>query len=237
VAKRRAPRQPTRTASQRKLIAIAVGVAAIAVGAIALFAAAGRPAAGPTPAPTTSMQGTATAPLASVSTTPAASDAGSTDAHVAPATPPANAIACETAERLEYHVHAHVAVRVRGRELVVPGGIGITESCVYWLHTHGTSGIIHVEAPEAGSFTLGQFFGVWGQPLDDTHLGPYVVEPGESLLVYLDGSPWLGEPGDVPLSDLAVIELQIGSEPAPPGQYTFPPEFEAPTTTSSALAP
>jgi hypothetical protein len=30
------------------------------------------------------------------------------------------------------------------------------------LHTHDTSGIIHVESPTVRSFTLGEFVDLWG---------------------------------------------------------------------------
>jgi hypothetical protein len=36
---------------------------------------------------------------------------------------------------------------------------------MYWIHTHDSTGWIHVEAPRKIRATLGQFFDVWGQPL------------------------------------------------------------------------
>jgi hypothetical protein len=30
------------------------------------------------------------------------------------------------------------------------------------IHTHDTSGIVHIESPTVRPFTLGQFFDVWG---------------------------------------------------------------------------
>lgn len=77
-------------------------------------------------------------------------------------------IECERGERLNYHVHSHLALFVEGQEVRVPAGIGITDRCLYWLHTHATDGIIHVEAPARKDFTLGQFFAVWASPWDGT---------------------------------------------------------------------
>jgi hypothetical protein len=37
----------------------------------------------------------------------------------------------------------------------------IPNSCIFWLHTHDESGIIHIESPIEQSFTLGQFLNVW----------------------------------------------------------------------------
>ena len=76
---------------------------------------------------------------------------------------------------------ADVAIYANGQPLTVPYGIGIgkpwqvqqsTEgpfvvegSCFYWLHTHTDEGIMHIESPVQRTFTLGDFFAVWGQPL------------------------------------------------------------------------
>jgi len=39
-------------------------------------------------------------------------------------------------------------------------------------HVHAQDGIIHVESPTARTYTLGQFFGIWRQPLDAQQVGP-----------------------------------------------------------------
>ena len=80
---------------------------------------------------------------------------------------------------------------------VVPTGIGLRETCVYWLHTHATSGLIHVEAPEEQPFTLGQFFAIWGRELDSTRIGDQVAATGEGVHAFVDGAPWTGEPRDL----------------------------------------
>ena len=67
-------------------------------------------------------------------------------------------------EQLAYHVHAHLQVFVDGQPRVLPAGIGIPQPvsqqtpegpfvgsgrCFYWMHTHTTDGIIHIESPTA----------------------------------------------------------------------------------------
>lgn len=49
---------------------------------------------------------------------------------------------------------------------VLPSGIGITSECIRPLHTH-TNFVVSVEYPEVRTFTLGDFFEVWGPE------GPY----------------------------------------------------------------
>jgi hypothetical protein len=41
-----------------------------------------------------------------------------------------------------------------------------------WLHTHAADGIIHVESPSAGVYTLGDFLDSWRDQLGSNHAGP-----------------------------------------------------------------
>ena len=54
---------------------------------------------------------------------------------------------------------------MNGKQVAVPQGIGIApdHSCLYWLHTHTSDGVIHIEFPKQGSPTLGNFLDIWGQ--------------------------------------------------------------------------
>src|SRR5437867_1313611 len=67
-------------------------------------------------------------------------------------------------EQLAYHIHMHLEVFIDGTAEPVPAGIGInnvgptSQQFITVLHTHDTSGIIHVESPVQRSYTLGQFF-------------------------------------------------------------------------------
>lgn len=140
---------------------------------------------------------------------------------------PVDGMTCrKTMDQTEtYHVHAHLAIFVKGQQLRVPAGAGIvppraseqlpgglfvdtgSNDCLYWLHVHADDGIIHVEAPAKQNFTLGQFFDVWGQPL-----GPDQVGPARGPVVaFVNGSRFAGNPRDVPLTSQAVIQLDVGS--------------------------
>lgn len=83
--------------------------------------------------------------------------------------PSIDGIECERGERLNYHVHAHLALFIEGRQMDVPAGIGITDRCLYWLHTHAADGIIHIEAPFRRGFTLGQFSPCGANRWDEQH--------------------------------------------------------------------
>jgi hypothetical protein len=64
-----------------------------------------------------------------------------------------------------YHVHALLSIYQDGVRLALPGSIGRDSVCDYELHTHEGSGVIHVESGAPTTFTLGQFFTLWGQNL------------------------------------------------------------------------
>jgi hypothetical protein len=127
-----------------------------------------------------------------------------------------------SAPQLVIHVHAHLAVFVDGAARSVPKNIGILPSvggspCTYWLHSHDDDGIMHVESPVTRSFTLGDYFDVWGLPLDSSHVGP----ADGAVIAYVNGQPFTGDVRSIPLAAHAVIQLDVGGKVAP-ASYTFP---------------
>jgi hypothetical protein len=102
------------------------------------------------------------------------------------------------------HIHSHLSIFLNGEALAIPAEIGIVETmttdCVYALHTHDKSGMIHLEGPVPTTFTLGQFFGIWGQPLDRANIAGLSSLP---VTVYLADDGVVTEH----TGDLAAIEL------------------------------
>lgn len=137
-------------------------------------------------------------------------------------------IQCDIAEHFNIHFHAHLDIMINGMSYIIPGGIGIRPSeCIYWLHTHDTSGIIHVEAPENRTFTLGQFFNVWDQKFNNTQIFNFTVHSADSenkaLNVYVDGTKveHLAY-RDIPISNHEEIAIVYGTPPPNvPSSYDF----------------
>lgn len=145
---------------------------------------------------------------------------------------PKDGVQCNTSEQLAYHVHAHLAIYVDGRPRAVPLAIGIQNAqtqqteqgpfagggdCFYWLHTHTTDGIIHIESPNQVEYTLAQFFAVWGQPLSATKVGP----ASGTVTAYVNGKLVEGDPGAIRLAPHAKIQLDVGSPKVGPQAVTF----------------
>lgn len=142
-------------------------------------------------------------------------------------------IGCDTSEQLVYHIHVHLTIFVNGQARQVPAGIGIpgasatqtqagpfidSGACFYWLHTHAPDGIIHVESPTHRTFTLGDFFDEWGQPLGPAQAGP---AKGHVTALY-NGKVYPGNPRDIPLDAHAQIQLEVGTPLVAPENITFP---------------
>jgi hypothetical protein len=87
-----------------------------------------------------------------------------------------------------------------------------------WLHTHSADGIIHTESPLERTYTLGDFFDIWGQRLDRDHLGT-TRGPVTALL---NGHVYTANPREIPLLAHAQIQLEVGRPLLAPAQITFP---------------
>jgi hypothetical protein len=135
---------------------------------------------------------------------------------------------CYSQEQLAYHIHAYLAIYVDGKLTQVPPNTGITATCIYPLHVHpgaGEENIIHVEAPSQQTYTLGQFFAIWGQPLSATQVEGYKADASHSLkFVTIDESGKqtvvTGDPWNIPLTAHETIVILYNSPNVQPTPYT-----------------
>lgn len=129
-------------------------------------------------------------------------------------------ISCDAQEGQRIHIHQHLVILDHGKAVNIPPNVGqpAGKRCIYWLHTHTPDGFIHVEAPLDRSFTLGDFFTVWGQPLSPTTAASANLAKGESMKMWVNGEPFTGDPRSIPLTAHADIVIQVGkpySKPEP----------------------
>jgi hypothetical protein len=136
-------------------------------------------------------------------------------------------------EQVAFHLHAHLRVFANGQRRTIPYGIGVVPplrltqtadgpfvadgAAFYWLHTHDTSGVIHVESPVLRSYSLGEFFDLWGEPLGRAQVG---ADRGR-VTALVDGTPFGGDPRDIRLGRHTVIQLDVGAV-VPFQRYIFP---------------
>ena len=177
------------------------------------------------PAPAAGMNGAEGVPVPNGASLagPAASTTGQT----------IDGVGCQSSEQTLFHIHAHLTIFVNGQPRQVPAAIGIpgaqatstpsgpfidSGTCFYWLHTHAPDGIIHIESPVQRTYTLGDFFDEWAQPLSAGQVGP---AHGHVSVIY-NGKVYRGDPRAVPLNAHAQIQLEVGTPLVAPVSITFP---------------
>ncbi len=142
-------------------------------------------------------------------------------------------IQCNTNEQTIFHVHTHLTIFVNGHPRQVPYGVGIAPprqvsntsrgpfvqagSCFYWLHTHASDGIIHIESPIHRAYTLGNFFDIWHQPLGPDQVGPVKGK----VTAFYDGKVYEGNPRNIPLGNHTQIQLDVGTPLVAPETVSF----------------
>jgi hypothetical protein len=131
-------------------------------------------------------------------------------------------ISCNTSEQTVFHIHTHLTIFVNGQQRQVPAGIGIPDAvaqqapggpfigsgtCFYWLHTHAADGIVHIESPVQRTYTLGEFFDEWRQPLGPDQVG----QARGKVTVIVNGQVFKGNPRDVPLGSHENLQVEVGT--------------------------
>lgn len=88
-----------------------------------------------------------------------------------------------------YHIHALLHIYANGQPITVPANMGISAAARLEspLHTHDTSGVIHVEAAYPFPFRLADIFAVWGVAFTDHQLGGYTNTAQEQVQVHVNG--------------------------------------------------
>jgi hypothetical protein len=126
--------------------------------------------------------------------------------------PTTDGISCDSGEHSDFHIHAHLSLYINGKASPLPATIGIApdQSCIYWLHTHASDGIIHIEAPAGQAFTLGNFLDIWQSRFNQLGSLPQVSET-TGWQVYVDGKPFTGSIRTIPLQAHRLITLAYNS--------------------------
>lgn len=202
----RAAARPPDRSRRRRLIAVICAI----IAAVALAGTAGRPV------------------------TASPRDDGGFPPWPAPADPrpgiKAAGLKAEPMEGAAEHYHAHLDIYVNGKPVPVAADVGIdpASQTLTDLHTHDTTGVLHIESHTKGTrYTLGQFFTEWGVKLTRDQIGALRTGGGRAFAAYVGGRPFPGDPAAIVLAPHQEIALVYGPpNPSfePPSGYTFPPD-------------
>ena len=138
-----------------------------------------------------------------------------------------------------FHIHSHLSIFHNGVQIAdavaigIPGAVLTTMNggpytnagtCFYNLHTHDSSGIIHIEAAAPTNFTLGEVFDIWGEPLSTGNVAGFTGP----MLVYVDtnehvaaATVFSGDPRAIVLTNHQQITLEVGGPFVYPTFYTW----------------
>lgn len=132
--------------------------------------------------------------------------------------------------------YSHLSIYMNGTQVALPTGIGAVaptlsapKGCVYPLNTVDESGKIRMDTTTTSSYTLGQFFAIWGEPLTATNVAGL---QGSSVTAYVnDGGKLTKYTGDLASLALPVhgeVTIMIGNPltQIPTYTWTDPPPFD-----------
>ena len=163
---------------------------------------------------------------------PATSGVGSSHSAQAPSQqviynsnyPPIDHLYCDQLEHTVLHVHVHVSIYIDGQLAPIPANVGIPQDasgnpiCYYWLHTHDTSGVIHIESPVKEMFTFGQFRDEWYQKFLSLGI-PSQLLRNSGWSIWLNGRTYAGTLESIPLAAHNLITIAYNSPNVKPDTY------------------
>lgn len=95
---------------------------------------------------------------------------------------------------LARHDHAVLKIFINGNEEPIPGNVGIlTDICnedgeeMHAVHTHDSTGRLHIESNEDIDIPIGVFFDIWGHHFDETGIFEYRVNSTHELIMTVGG--------------------------------------------------
>jgi len=101
---------------------------------------------------------------------------------------------CLDHDGLARHDHATLKIFINGEQEPIPANVGIlTEICnkdgqeMHAVHTHDSSGRLHIESNEDIDIPIGVFFDIWGHHFDETGIFDYYVNETHELVMTVGG--------------------------------------------------
>jgi hypothetical protein len=217
---RRQTQQAARQRTIRRRVAAGAAGAVVLAGLVTLGALTGK-----NPAPGSRSPAVAADPLAGVAASGRAAQPPWPNAADPQAATKAAGLTATTSEGAAEHYHAHLDLVVNGAVVPVPAEIGVDDRAglISPLHTHDTTGLVHIESPTAGTpYYLGQLFREWDVALSQHQLGGLHADAAHPLRVYVNGAPTAGNPADIRLAAHQEIALVYGD----PGAVRVPAGYD-----------
>ena len=94
---------------------------------------------------------------------------------------------CTTDMATQFHIHPHLEIVINGQKQEIPTDIGIVDGCMSSIHTHDSTGKIHVESPEQRDFNLDDFFFIWGKAFSKDQILDAKADQTHVILITING--------------------------------------------------
>ena len=95
---------------------------------------------------------------------------------------------CVQHGRLGMHIHPVLRIVINSKDEVIPANTGIpSPSCMRPVHTHDTTGTLHIESKEIRDFRLKEFFAVWGKPFNREQILDYKIDEKHRIRMTVNG--------------------------------------------------
>ena len=87
------------------------------------------------------------------------------------------------------HYHPVLEIVINEQQISIPANTGINhDGCsMRGVHTHDSTGKIHVEMDKKYNVPIESFFIVWGETFNENQILDYVVDEDHEIIVTLDG--------------------------------------------------
>ncbi len=146
--------------------------------------------------------------------------ASSTQTVVDPNFQPIDGVYCDAGEQLSYHIHVLLTIYIDGQQQSLPANVGIapgtSPSCLYWLHTHDTTGVVHIESPTTKIYTLQNFLDIWQSFTTQQISFPSQLASSNGWTIYVNGKVVTGGFKNVGLNPHDLITIMYNSPSAKP---------------------
>ena len=88
---------------------------------------------------------------------------------------------------LAEHIHPTLTIVIDGQNLPIPAGIGLGAKGNLPIHTHDSSGFLHIESTATLPFRLRDFLTIWGQPFSKTNVLGHQADKTHKVTMTVDG--------------------------------------------------
>ena len=89
-------------------------------------------------------------------------------------------------KNLALHIHPTLQIEIEGENITIPANMGISPEGMRVIHTHDTSGKLHVESPFPHQFVLQDLFTIWGKTFTNECIFDKCIDENHALKVFVN---------------------------------------------------